>query len=99
MLNPEPVKGHEQGKYRPFLVVSNETLSDITRYLAWCVPISNTVSGFPLHVCLDDRTKTTGEIYCEHVRAMDVEARNAKKIEECPADILEKVLTILNLCL
>ena len=34
MLNPEPVKRHEQGLYRPFLVVPDEALSDSTRYLA-----------------------------------------------------------------
>lgn len=34
MLNPEPAKGHEQGIYRPFLVVPDEALSDITRYQA-----------------------------------------------------------------
>ena len=63
-------------------------------------PITNNNKEFPTHIQLDDRTKTTGSILCEHVRTVDLKARKkSKKIEECPKDILKQVLAIIGLSL
>ena len=58
-------------------------------------PITNTNNKFPLHVPLDERTVTTGVVLCEHIRSMDIQARGYTVIEELPADLLEKVLEIV----
>ena len=58
-------------------------------------PITNTVSDFPLHVKLDERTITTGVVLCEHLKALDINKRTYKIIESLPMDILEQVIDII----
>jgi len=58
-------------------------------------PITNTNRGFPLHVQLDERTKTSGVIMCEQVKSLDISAKNASFIEKTPKDIFDEVTDIL----
>ena len=58
-------------------------------------PITNTESNFPLHVSLDGRTTTTGFIMCQHLKALDINARPYKFVESAPEDILENVINII----
>ena len=57
-------------------------------------PITNTTKGFPLHVSLDDNTRTRGVIMCEQGKSLDLSARNAVFLEKIPVDILEEVVDI-----
>ena len=50
---------------------------------------------FPLHVSLDNRTKTSGVVLCEQVKSLDISARGAVFLEKVPRDILEEVIDIL----
>lgn len=93
-LEFDPQAGYEQKGKRPTLVVSNTTFNKFTKMALVC-PITNTNKGFPLHVELDNRTKTTGVIMCEQVKDLDIKARNASFYEKAPKDILEEVLDIL----
>ncbi len=93
-VNFNPQKGHEQAGFRPALVVSNNIFNEKTDLAILC-PISNTNNKFPLHVPLDDRTKTTGVILCEHVRTLDLEARDYKYMEKIPKDILKEIMNII----
>lgn len=86
--------GHEQKGRRPALVVSNNTFNNFTNIAMVC-PITNTNRGFPLHVPLDERTKTNGAIMCEQVKSLDIRARNALYQEKAPVDVMEEVLDIL----
>ncbi|MEW6541900.1 MAG: type II toxin-antitoxin system PemK/MazF family toxin [Bacillota bacterium] len=94
LLEFDPQAGHEQKGRRPAFVVSNNTFNHFTKIAIVC-PITNTNRGFPLHVPLDERTKTTGVIMCEQVKSLDISARNASFIEKAPADILDEVVDIL----
>jgi len=93
-INFSPQSGHEQRGTRPALVVSNDFFNEKTNMTIVC-PITNTDNRFPLHVPLDGRTVTTGVVLCEHIRSMDIQARGYTVIEEIPADLLEKVLEIV----
>ena len=93
-INFSPQSGHEQRGTRPALVVSNDFFNEKTNMIIVC-PITNTNNKFPLHVPLDERTVTTGVVLCEHIRSMDIQARGYTVIEELPADLLEKVLEIV----
>jgi len=93
-INFSPQSGHEQRGSRPALVVSNDFFNEKTNMTIVC-PITNTNNKFPLHVPLDERTATTGVVLCEHIRSMDIQARGYTIIEELPADLLEKVLEIV----
>lgn len=89
-----PTVGHEQAGFRPALVISNQTFSKFTNLLI-VLPITSTVSNFPLHIPLDDRTETQGNILCEHIKSIDKTARKIKKIEKVPKDILEYVIAMI----
>ena len=89
-----PQSGHEQAGSRPAVVISNDFFNEKAKLAIVC-PITNTDNNFPLHVKLDDRTKTTGFILCEHVKSLDIKSRTYKIVEALPKDILEDVINIV----
>ena len=93
-VNFNPQAGHEQAGYRPALVISNNFFNQKTNLTIVC-PITNTNNRFPLHIPLDDRTETTGVILCEHVKALDLNARTYRVVEQLPRDLLEKVIEVV----
>lgn len=94
----DPALGSEQKGKRPGVVVSNNTYHKQTNGLAIVVPITSDLAiKYPLHVDLDTRTKTYGQIMCEQVKTMDTKVRNLKTVENLPKDILDKVLKIIKL--
>ena len=93
-VNFNPQRGHEQAGYRPALVVSNNVFNEKTNLTMVC-PITNTDNKFPLHIHLDKRTKTTGVVLCEHIRTLDLNAREYKFVESIPEDILQQVCDVL----
>lgn len=93
-LDFDPQIGHEQKGKRPAMIVSNNTYNKFTNIAMVC-PITNTYRDYPLHVELDERTKTTGVIMCEQVKALDINARKATFQEKVPTDIVEEVVDIL----
>ena len=93
-LEFDPKVGHEQKGKRPALVVSNNTYNKFTKMAIVC-PITNTNRNSPLHIKLDERTKTTGVIMCEQIKALDIYARNVSFNEKAPKDIVEEVIDIL----
>ena len=90
-LDFSPTSGHEQKGILPVVVVSNDFTISKTN-VVYVAPITNTARNFPLHVPLDARTKTTGEILCEQIRVVDLETRKYTMIERLPSDLLERTL-------
>lgn len=93
-INFNPQAGHEQAGYRPALVVNNDFFNMKTQLAIVC-PITNTNNRFPLHIPLDQQTKTTGVVLCEHVRTLDVQVRQYQFVEKIPKEILQKVIEII----
>ncbi len=93
-INFNPQTGHEQAGYRPAVVISNNIFNEKTKLSIVC-PITNTNNHFPLHIPLDDRTKTTGVILCEHIKALDLNSRTYQVIEDLPKDILQNVIDVV----
>lgn len=93
-LNFNPQAGHEQAGYRPALVISNDFFNQKTNLTIVC-PITNTNNMFPLHIPLDDRTVTTGVVLCEHVKALDLNARSYRVVEQIPKDLLRTVIDVV----
>ncbi|MBF4696070.1 type II toxin-antitoxin system PemK/MazF family toxin [Fusibacter ferrireducens] len=93
-LDFDPQAGHEQKGRRPALVVSNFTYNKLTRMALVC-PITNTNRHFPLHVALNSKTRTSGFIMCEQVKALDINFRNAEFFEHLPADVMQEVFDII----
>lgn len=42
-----------------------------------------------------ERTKTTGVILCEHIKALDLNTRNYQEVEKLPEDIMEDAINIV----
>lgn len=93
-INFNPQAGHEQAGYRPVVVISNDIYNKRTNLCIVC-PITNTNNHFPLHIPLDERTKTTGVILCEHIKALDLNSRDVQEVENLPEDILNTVIGIV----
>lgn len=93
-INFNPQAGHEQAGYRPAVVISNNIFNQKAKLSIVC-PITNTNNHFPLHISLDDRTKTTGVILCEHIKALDLNSRTYQEVEQLPRDILDKVIDVV----
>ena len=94
ILDFDPQAGHEQKGRRPALVVSNEQFHVRTN-LAMVCPITNSKSGFPMHIMLDNRTNTTGEIMCEQTKCLYIKANNVSFIESVPEEILDEAIDII----
>jgi mRNA interferase MazF len=94
LVDFDPQAGHEQRGRRPALVISNELFNKYSEMAIVC-PITNTEKNHPLHVKLNEKTKTTGVILCDQLKTMDIKVRNFKFLEDIPEDILENVLDIV----
>ena len=91
IMDFNPQAGHEQAGRRPALVISNRSFHRYTRMAIVC-PITNQKKDYPMHVRLNEQTKTTGEVLCEHVKSLDFAARNAAFVEKLPENLLREVL-------
>lgn len=94
IIDLNPKAGHEQAGNRPAVVISNNFFNQKTNMTLVC-PITSTDRKFPLHIPLNDRTKTKGNILCEHIRAVDLNYRTHRKVEELPKDLLKQVVDII----
>ena len=91
----DPTSGHEQKGRRPVLIVSPDAFNQVTR-VPVVVPITTRgkfarTAGFAVSL-QGAGTKTTGIIRCDQPRALDLSARNGKKLETVPEGIIEEVL-------
>lgn len=93
-VNFNPQQGHEQAGYRPALVVSNDDFNANTKLAIVC-PITNTRNNFPLHIPLPDNLITTGVVLCEHVRTLDLNARQHTYIETVSPEFLRNIVDII----
>ncbi|SDZ96346.1 mRNA interferase MazF [Oribacterium sp. KHPX15] len=81
-----PIKGHEQGNYRPVIVMNSVPLPGDLNII---LPITTKQKSYPLEVELDKRTKTQGVVLCFQIRTVDLVKRGAIFIEKAPADIVD----------
>jgi mRNA interferase MazF len=99
----DPRTGHEQGGWRPALVLSPGSYNARTG-LAIVVPITNQVKGYPFEVPLPEqnrisRAKITGVVLSDAVKNVDWRARKAKYADTVSAGVLDAVRERLALLL
>ncbi len=98
LVSLDPAAGHEQQGTRPVLVVSPAAFNRLTKTPV-VLPITTggsfaRTAGFAVPLA-GAGTKTTGVIRCDQPRALDLGARNGRKLESAPAAILDEVLAKL----
>ena len=95
LVSLDPTSGHEQRGRRPVLIVSPEAFNRITK-VPIVLPITSggnfaRMAGFAVSLS-GAGTKTTGIVRCDQPRALDLAARNGRKLETIPDDIVNEVL-------
>jgi mRNA-degrading endonuclease toxin of MazEF toxin-antitoxin module len=98
LVGLDPAAGHEQKGRRPVLIVSPEAVNRVTK-VPVVVPITSggsfaRTAGFAVTLMMTG-TKTTGIIRCDQPRALDLGARNGKRLESVPETIMDEVLAKL----
>ena len=72
----DPVRGHEQGRRRPCVIVSDDTFNHGPAGMVVVVPLTTTGRGVPLHVVVDPPdggVRARSFIKCEDIRSISVE--------------------------
>lgn len=80
-------KGHEQGGYRPCLVMS-PTFYNKRVKMCVVLPVTHSAKGYPFEVTLPDSLKTDGVVLTDSINTIDIRARSYKIVETCPAHIV-----------
>ena len=93
LVGLDPAAGHEQKGRRPVLIVSPEAFNRVTK-VPVVLPITSggnfaRTAGFAVSLA---GTKTTGVVRCDQPRALDLGARNGRRLEAVPDDIVDDVL-------
>ena len=93
MVSLDPTEGREQRGSRPVLIVSPTAFNEATSLPVIC-PITNGGEfarrlGFSVTVT---GIKTTGIVRCDQPRVLDVAARNGRKVDTLPGQLMDEVL-------
>ena len=93
MVNFNPVKGHEQGNYRPAVVISCSK-HNAAAGTAIVVPVTNQKKGYPFEVDLSGCAKTTGVALADHMTSIDWRARQVKYHDTVTQEALEDIVAM-----
>jgi len=98
LVSLDPASGHEQRGTRPVVIVSPAPFNDLTGTPV-VLPIAtggNFARRRGFAVSLDGAgTRTVGAIRCDQPRALDIGARNGRRLEAVPEAIMDDVLARL----
>ena len=95
LVGLDPAEGPEQKGRRPVLVISPDAFNQVTK-VPVVLPITSggnfaRTAGFAVSLA-GAGTKTTGVVRCDQPRALDLGARNGRKLENVPDAIMDEVL-------
>lgn len=78
-----PALGSERKGNHPAVIVSNDIYHQKTNGFVIVVPItSDRAFAYPMHVDLDVRTNTYGQVMCEQLKTIDTKACNLKVVND-----------------
>lgn len=98
LVSLDPTAGHEQRGTRPVLIVSPGAFNRLTRTPV-VLPVTTggnfaRTAGFAVSL-MGAGTQTTGVVRCDQPRALDIGARQGRKLESLPASVMDEVLAKL----
>ena len=97
LVDFDPTKGREQQGKRPVMIVSKAAFNHHSPAIVCPVAsaaVGHRLAGFTVNL-LGSGMATTGVVLCSQMRAVDLRARNAKRIERAPDFIVDLVLDCL----
>lgn len=89
LVSLDPIKGHEQGGYRPCLVIS-QTYYNKRVNMCVVLPITHSKKGYPFEIELPSSLNTKGVILTDSINTIDIKARSFKIVESVPVPILNE---------
>lgn len=98
LVSLDPTAGHEQRGTRPVLIVSPGAFNRLTRTPV-VLPVTTggnfaLTAGFAVSL-MGAGTQTTGVVRCDQPRALDIGARQGRKLESLPASVMDEVMAKL----
>jgi mRNA-degrading endonuclease toxin of MazEF toxin-antitoxin module len=98
LVSLDPTAGHEQQGTRPVLIVSPGAFNRLTQ-TPIVLPVTTggtfaRTAGFAVALS-GAGTRTTGIVRCDQPRALDIGARQGRKLESIPSAIMDEVLARL----
>jgi mRNA interferase MazF len=102
IVNFEPIKGSEQGKIRPAVVLQNDVGNKFSK-LTIVVPLTGKIydKNLPFHVQVvaeDSGLKKDSTVLLNHIRTID-KSRIGKKIGKLDHGIMKKIDTAIKISL
>jgi len=89
-IDMDPVAGHEQGGWRPAIVLSPSSYNGKTG-LVVAVPVTNRTKGYPFEVRLPAQMKTTGFVLADQIKNFAWRVRRAKYVETAPVEVVKAI--------
>jgi len=100
-IDLEPVRGHEQGKKRPCLVVSDNAFNAIPHGLVWVVPVSSSSRRHNLTVEVtppEGGLKVASAVLCHQLRTVSIERLDKRAGAVSPVtmrEVMRRVALVL----
>ena len=92
----DPAEGHEQKKYRPAIVLSNDDFNQLCGGMVKVAPITSNEKHFPLHIKLPALENVHRVVELDQERTLDLSDRSFELLDEAPQDFLADVLKVNN---
>ncbi len=89
-VNFDPTSGHEQGGFRPALIVSHSLYNANSSTVVVC-PITSRERGWPFEVALPAGLPVGGFVLVDQVKVLDWRARGGRLVCPCPEDFLYEI--------
>lgn len=101
MIDLDPIKGREKGKYRPCVVVSESKYNNAVKKV-WVLPVTSRQKKYPTDVDIKtSKNNIYGVVDCSEIRTLDIIARDyliKDKVEpSCIVQINERIQKILSI--
>ncbi|WP_052256853.1 type II toxin-antitoxin system PemK/MazF family toxin [Salinicoccus sp. YB14-2] len=92
LVDFDPTKGKEKGKYRPCVIISNDLLNS-SNTISWVMPITSRNKRFPSDIPLKTKNnKVTGIIDTVQIRAIDLSVRDTKIVDTLQEQLKHQLL-------
>lgn len=92
IVNLDPTRGREKGKNRPCVIISNNLVNANSAFV-WVLPITSRevkyITDIPLKT---KRQKITGIIDSVQIRALDIESRGYKVVDQLQKGVQSLVM-------
>jgi mRNA interferase MazF len=96
-LDFNPVRGHEQGGYRPAIVITKKSYNQYSNVILVC-PITSKFKGHAYEISLDnedDKEHVYGSVLTNHVKSIDYGDRKITYLGKAKESIVWEVLAMV----